>query len=177
MMSWRSMLATAITLTTAALLAGQLVHVRSSTNCPAAQDIAERLRSLLPDEAATGSAPDLATVDLVAPSGAAPTLRVRLVHANGAEVGDRRVPLADCGDAAATIAAVIAAWETEPLSTTPVATVATSPTASPASVTPVWRALVGVGGGVGLVGGLAGVGRIEALAGGMTSRIQGRIGF
>jgi hypothetical protein len=171
--------ALSITLTTALLLASHGVDVRSSTNCPASQDIAERLRPLLPDEAGQGAAHDLATVDVTELDGPHTTLRIRLVRAHGAEVGDRRILMqGDCSEAAATIAAVIAAWETEPLRPiAPAAAVATTPPASPPPTSSTWLALVGVGGGVGLVGGVAGVARIEAVAGQATSHLRGRIGI
>lgn len=172
------MLAFSITLTTTALLASPLVDVLSSTVCPSSQDITQRLRPLLPDGPARVDAPDLATVDVADASGPDLYLRIRLVRANGAEVGDRRIPLrSDCSENAATIAAVLAAWETQPLAsaTEDVAAAATSTaSASPSST---WQALVGVGGGVGLVGGVAGVGRIEALAGKTASRLRGRVGI
>ena len=172
------MLVTSATLAMAALLATPAVDVRSSTNCPSSQDIAERLRPLLPDRTAQDSAADVASVDLVATLGADTQLRLRLVRASGAEVGDRQVRVqGDCAEAAATMAAVIAAWESDPLAppsmpvatATPIATTPTTPSA--------WQAFIGAGGGIALVGGVAGQGRIEARAGKSSSRLQGRIGI
>jgi hypothetical protein len=163
----------------ATLLASPAVDVRSSTNCPASQDVAERLRPLLPDRTAQGAAPDVATVDLVEARGTDTVLRLRLVRADHAEVGDREVLVqGDCAEAAATLAAVIAAWETEPIAPPPRSVpVAIATPASATPTPPAWQVLVGAGGGVGLVGGVAGVGRIEALAGKSASRAQGRVGF
>jgi hypothetical protein len=172
------MLATSVTLA-AVLLASPLVDVRSSTNCPSSQNVAKRLRPLLPYPATPGSFPDVATIE-AAGTGAAARLRVRLVHANGSEVGDRWVlAQGNCAEVAATLAAVIAVWESEPLpAITPADQVVAAAPARVASTTPsVWRVLIGAGGGVALVGSVAGAGGIEALAGKSDSRLYGRIGF
>jgi hypothetical protein len=173
------MLAISITLTMAALMASQLVDVRSSTTCPSSRDIAERLRPLLPEGPGPTVAPDIATVDAADPGGPDAYLRIRLVRASGAEVGDRRVwPQGNCSETAATIAAVLAAWETEPVAPVAMPEASATPvTASSSSSSSTWRGLVGVGGGVGLVGGVAGVVGIEAVAGKSASRVHGRIGF
>ena len=155
------MLATSVALAVA-VLASHLVDVRSSTSCPSAQSVDEQLRPLLPDPTAPGSAPDIATVEGADGSSADARLRVRLVRANGSEVGDRWVPVqGDCVELAATVAAVIAAWESEPLPAVAPAEPATIARTSPAAPTTpsTWRVLVGAGGGVALVGGIAGVGR------------------
>jgi hypothetical protein len=169
-----------ITLATAMLLAGQLVEVHSSTSCPSSPDIAERLRPLLPAGPAQTASPDLATVEVVGATEAALRLRIHLARGTGTEVGDRQVLVpADCAEAAATAAAVIAAWESQPLTSpppraaVPAASQATAGTATSSS----WRLLVGARGGVGLVGGVAAAGGIEVLAGKMSSRLRGRIGF
>jgi hypothetical protein len=170
------MLAASITLATATLVAGAVVDVRSSTPCPSSDDVAERLRPLLPADKAAGAVPDIATVDRPPGMG---ELRIRLVRPSGAEVGDRRVPAqGECSDAAAMVAAVIAAWETEPLELA--ATNDVSPASSPASIKtaapPRWRLFVGAGGGAALVDGVAAAGRLEATVESATSRWQGRIG-
>jgi hypothetical protein len=167
------MLPSFITLATALLAAAHAVDVRSSTPCPSSQDVTERLRPLLPEAASDDLPPDRATVDVA--DGAA--LRLRLVRANGSELGDRRVVAqGDCAETAATVAAVIAAWETEP-PPPPVPTVAVTPTLPARSPVSPWRVLAGAGGGVGLVGGIAGIGKLEVVAGKVTSRLQPRIGF
>jgi hypothetical protein len=172
------MLAIFMTLATT-LVASHLVDVRSSTHCPSSQDISKRLRPLLPDRPAQESSSDVATID-VAGTGADTWLRIRLVRDSGAVVGDRPVPMQDdCAEAAATVAAVIAAWETEPMPPAPPS--ASKPFAPPPPVVPeslsTWRLLVGAGGGIALVGGVAGAGRIEVLGGKRSSRLQGRLGF
>ena len=170
------MLMASITLATTALVAAQ-VDVRSATNCPSSKDIAERLRPLLPGAAAPATAPDVATVDM---SGSAGDMhwRIHLVRANGSEVGDRRIVLqGDCADAATTIATVIAAWETEPFVTgDSVLPVPATKMISTSHTPSTWQLLVGAGGGVGLVGGAAGVGRMEVAGGRRSSRLQGRVG-
>ena len=174
------MLALSITLATAALVASHGVDVRSSIDCPSSQDIAERLRPLLPDGPAQGSSPDIATVEVAGATGANSQLRIRLVRGNGSEVGDRRVLVqGDCAETAATVAAVIAAWESEPLASAPPSTPVSfaTPVTFGTATSSAWRVLVGVGGGVGLVGGIAGSGGIEAVGGKRSSRLQGRIGI
>lgn len=169
------MLAASITLLTATLMASAGVDVRSLTECPSSRDIAEQLRPLLPEDA-TGMAPDVATVERAPGTG---ELRIRLLRPSGSEVGDRRVPVqGECSDAAATVAAVIAAWETEPL-----ALAATNERSSAPSVSAVktstpsmWRVFIGAGGGAVLVGGLAAAGRLETTLEKPGSRWQGRIG-
>ena len=74
------MLAIPITVTMAALMASQLVDVRSSTTCPSSRDIAERLRPLLPEGPGPRVAPDIATVDAVDLGGPDAYLRIRLVR-------------------------------------------------------------------------------------------------
>ena len=171
-----------MTLATAALLANAGVDVRSSTNCPSSQDIADRLQPLLPNPSAQDFAADIATVEVVGTRGADTVLRLRLVRASGADVGDRPVLVqGDCADAAATVAAVFAAWEIEtPPSELPQVPVATaspaSTTASPPRTPSTWQGFVGAGGGVTLMDGPAGVGRVEAVLGKTFSHLQGRLG-
>jgi len=173
------MLATSITLASV-LLASHLVDVHSSTNCPSSQSIAEHLYPLLPDGPGHAAEADTATVEVVATRAADTVLRIYLMRANGAEVGDRRVIVQDdCGEAATAVAAVIAAWEIEPLPP-PQAVVSTPvPTTTSAALatTSTWQVLLGASGGVGLVGGVAALGRIETLVGKSDSRVRGRIGF
>src|SRR5512137_2091119 len=127
------MLASSLTLATA-LLAGHLVDVRSTTDCPSTSAITERLQPLLPPASAPAAAPDTAMVETVGPRGTDTELRIRLLRA-GVEVGDRRVVVrSDCAEAAATVAAVIAAWEIEPLPPAPAA--APAPVGPPAPKTP-----------------------------------------
>lgn len=170
------MLAASITLAMATLVAGAAVDVRSSTDCPSSQDIADRLRPLLPRGQPAGLAPDIATVEH-SPAGG--ELRIRLLRASGAEVGDRRLPVqGECSDAAAMVAAVIAAWETEPLAlaTTNEVSPVSSPVVAQTTVSSSWRLSVGAGGGAVLVDGVVAAGRLEATVESVTSRWQGRIG-
>lgn len=176
-MSLFQMLAASLALASV-LVASHVVDVHSATNCPSARDIAERLRPLLPDAPAGAAAPDLATIEPVDTRGTDTDLRIRLVRASGAKVGDRRVVVrGDCAEAAATVAAVIAAWKIEPLPSA----ITPAPSARPASSTAAkpssWQVWLGAAGGVGIVGGVAAVGRIEALTGRGSSRVRGRIGL
>lgn len=169
------MLAASFTLVTATLVASAGVDVRSSTECPSSREIAAQLRPLLEADA-VGAAPDVAIVERAPGVG---ELRIRLLRANGSEVGDRRVPVqGECADAAATVAAVIAAWETEPLALaasnerSPASSAVAVEAAAPSRL----RIFVGAGGGALLAGGLAAAGRLEATLEKPTSRWQGRIG-
>lgn len=169
------MLATSITLATAVLAAGLAVDVRSTSPCPSSEDITLRLRPLLPDP--TGGEPDVATVE----ASDADALHIRLVRANGSEVGDRRVVAqGDCAETAATVAAVIAAWKTEPRLPPPgiVPVVPNAPVPDGAKAEPApWRLRLGAGAGAAFVGGVAAVGRLEALVGPTASRLGARVGF
>jgi hypothetical protein len=176
------MLAASIILATA-LVANHIVDVRSPSACPSAQAIAERLAPLLPASAPAGNEPDLATVELIHTHEGGAQLQVRLVRASGTEVGNRRIDVVpgQCSEAAATVAAMIAAWETEPAASAPIGALTRAP-AKPiiAAVAPAprsWRLSLGAGGGAGFVGGVAGIGKIEMLAGTESGRWRGRVGF
>lgn len=167
------MSAASITLATVTLLMSGAVDVRSSTECPSSRDIEDRLLPLL-STVETGAAPDIA---IVQPSPGA--LHIRLIRGNGSEVGDRRIPVqGECSDAAATVAAVIAAWETEPLALpiTNELPPASSPISAIAASPSTWRLFVGAGGGAALIDGGAAAGRLEATGESSASRWQGRIG-
>jgi hypothetical protein len=176
------MLAASILLATA-LVAERIVEVRSVSDCPSSQDIADRLAPLLPTSPPARSEPDIATVEpSQTPAGGA-QLQIRLVRASGTEVGARRidVPPGQCSEAAATVAAVIAAWETEPQLPMSMAAPVRAPAQPVIAVAEpgprAWRMSLGAGGGAGIVGGVAGVGKLELLVGKDLGRLRGRIGF
>jgi hypothetical protein len=84
------------------------VTVESNTTCPAAAEVEARLAALLPP-LADGAAPERAAI---AVDGDA--VRVRLVGADGAALGERTLTLsAACADRANVVAVVIAAWEAQ----------------------------------------------------------------
>jgi hypothetical protein len=177
---WHLMLAASLTLAT--VLVASQVDVRASNDCPSSHAIAAHLRPLLP-EGASPISPDVATVEILDSTGGNLHARVRLVRANGSEVGDRRILVErECSEAAATIASVIATWETVPLGypssvdPVPIRAPATAMPHASAAVAPTWQLVVGGSGGVGLVGGVAGIGRLEAVAGPRASHFQARLG-
>jgi hypothetical protein len=171
------MLSTSLLLATAVFVAAHGVEVRSTTSCPSRTDIAERLRPLLPRGLSDQAAPDVATVDVVE-DGHVGEVRIRLLRPDGSEVGNRRfVAQGDCAEAAATVAAVIAAWEIQPDTYRPPFAPSTATRASPSTPPDsAWHLWVGAGGGGGVIGGLAGVGRIETTAGKAESRLRARLG-
>src|ERR1017187_9821028 len=102
----------------ALVFAASPVDVRSATNCPATEDVVERLIPLLPT-AATGLADgqDVAQIEVgEVQAGGVMELHLRLVRADSSEIGDRRLLMqGTCQDMAEAVATVIAAWETKPL--------------------------------------------------------------
>lgn len=165
----------AFSLTLATLVAaGTGVDVRSTATCPTAQGISGRLRPYLPANAAPGER-DVALVDVIEarPDGTT-DLMIRLLRPDTSEVGNRRVVLTgSCDDMAEAVAAILAAWETDPRSE---GAPAEEPTAPPTKNQPVvvdeepsedagWEMMVGAGAGAALVGGVAASGTVEVAAG------------
>jgi hypothetical protein len=84
------------------------VVVESSTDCPTAAEVEQRLRVLLPP---LGDAVEPARASLVVEDG---SLRVRLRAADGATIAERTVTVAaSCADRANVVAVVIAAWDVQ----------------------------------------------------------------
>ena len=174
----------------ATVIAATSVDVRSATNCPSTEEVAERLMPLLP--VATAGATegrDVAHLEVAeVRSGGTMELRLLLVRADGSAVGDRRLLMqGTCQDMAETVATVIAAWETNPLSgaspDAPPAVVevpgplhgqASQPASQPRQP---WQLLVGAGAGAALVGGTAATGGLEIQGGRNTSHVQWRFGL
>jgi hypothetical protein len=162
-----------------ALLAAAEVEVRSSTHCPSAEDVFAHLAPLLPTpEGKANTGPDLANLQLtaMAPDGTS-EIRIELISKDGVRIGERRVVgRGSCSDKAEAVAAVLAAWETDP--SPAMATAETSPTKAEVSapVTPNaprdqaeqasrLNVTLAVGGGVALVGGVAGAAKTSIAAG------------
>ena len=168
------------------VLAENSVEVRSTTNCPSTAEVTERLQPLLPHRSTTSPQGHLATLDVVEtrPEGTM-GIHLRLLRADASAIGDRHLFLrGTCQEMAEAIAAVIAAWETEPLSGPPARvtqaprdeTAATSPPATAPRRAPI-QLLVGLGVGAGFVGGIAAVGNAEIQIGRADSRWQLRLGM
>jgi hypothetical protein len=172
-----------------ALLAAAEVDVHSSTHCPSTEDVLAHLAPLLParSEAAQSAGHDLANIEIaaIAPDGTF-ELRIELTGKDGAPIGERRVPgRGSCSDKAEAVAAVLAAWETDPSPAMP--TTEPTPTEAPASATDVSKGppnqttsprlnvAVGAGGGIALVGGLASAATVSVTAGPTDSHWQLRI--
>lgn len=162
-----------------ALLSAAEVDVRSSTRCPSTEDVLAHLAPLLPARAGgaqTGH--DLASIEVtaVAPDGTS-ELRVELTGKDGVLIGERRVlGRGSCSDNAEAVAAVLAAWETDPSPAIPTseagsreapASPPSNPKGTPAQPTPPrsWNLTLAAGGGVALVGGWAGAATASVSAG------------
>jgi hypothetical protein len=167
------------------------VDVRSATNCPSPEDVAARLRPLLPDEAGQADGPDVAHIEVgVVQAGGAKQLHLLLVRADASVVGDRRLLMrGTCQDMADTVATVIAAWETRPMpevvadvASAPVVKVIRAPSQVPAPrlastrIRPL-RILLGASAGAAFVGGVAAAGGLEVSLGGSASHWQWRLGM
>jgi hypothetical protein len=172
-------LAGTLSLILAALIAaGAGVDVRTSAECPSAQGISERLQPLLPASPGATGERDVALVDVLdtRPDGTM-DLMIRLLRPDASEIGNRRVSLGgSCQDVAEAVAAILAAWETDPRgedapADEPATPETKSEPAPEGTVTLVpsqasgWNVLVGAGAGVAVVGGVAGSGTVEALLG------------
>jgi hypothetical protein len=137
---------------------------------------------LLPaGETATDLA-DQADLQVSQGDGGGPTrLRLRLVAADGALIGQRDLPLSDrCDELAETIAVFLASWESSPhteIPPIPEAPVIAKPTPIPAGASRVFELQLGAGVGAALVGGTTASGRLEIGLGSLQSHWQGRIGF
>jgi hypothetical protein len=167
------------------------VDVRSATNCPSARDVFDRLTPLLPSapDAAQIEAPDLAEVVLlgIAPDGTSDLL-IRLSDGARSPIGERRVFLrGSCSEMAEFVAAIFAAWKTDPrsrvdapLAPVPVtATEARAAARQPPSPPAQGRFDVSLGAssGAAFVGGTALSGSLEVRAGMATSMWQLRVGM
>jgi hypothetical protein len=165
------------------LLFATQVDVRSATNCPSARDVFDHLTPLLPGtpDATQREERDLAEVVLlgISPDGTSDLL-LRLSDAAQVPIGERRVSLrGSCSDMAEFVAAIFAAWKTDPQTrvvepTTPIAARAKEPgsvaqqPASPVSPGRLDLSL-GASAGAAFVGGMALSGSLELRAGTMTS--------
>lgn len=155
--------------------AGTGVDVRTTATCPTAQGISERLSPYLPATSGAAGERDVALVDVIdtRPDGTT-DLMIRLLRPDTSEVGNRRVTLTGtCDDMAEAVAAILAAWETDPRAE---GAPAEEPAAPPIKNLPEivtdlpsenggWEMMVGAGAGAALVGGVAACGTIEVSAG------------
>jgi hypothetical protein len=159
----------------AAALAAGSVDVHSTTDCPSADAVSERLRPLLPEGASANGPADQAEIAPEADESSA--LRLRLQRADGHLIGERRLPpQEDCADSAVAVAAVIAAWESAPVTTEVPAPPAIVPSiALTAAPPPRFELTVGASAGVALVGGSAATGSVELAAGAADRRWQIRL--
>jgi hypothetical protein len=169
-----------------AVLVAVQVDVRSATNCPSTEDIVTRLVSLLPlPDAVRVGGRDVATVQLLAVREDGGTeIRIELSSARGVRIGERSVSSrGTCTQMAEVVAAVLAAWESDPTPSS-AATEAPPPVPEPrptlvarlSSAPPVsrreYRGAIGVGGGVALLGGVAGALKLAGEFGSVASHWQ-----
>lgn len=105
------MIPVALSLIVATLAAtGPGVEVRSTTDCPSAQAVSERLLPLLPTAAGPTDRRDIAQVKVLeVRSDGTTDLSLRLLRADASEIGDRRLSLAGtCQEVAEAVAAILA---------------------------------------------------------------------
>ena len=158
------------------------VEVHSATACPSSEAITTRLAPLLPTAETRNSLADQADLQVSQGDGGGPTrLRLRLVGADGALIGQRDLPLSEsCVELAETIAVLLASWESSPhteIPPIPETPVIARPTPVSAGASPGFELQLGAGVGAALVGGTAASGRLEIGFGSLGSHWQGRIGF
>ena len=170
------------------------VEVRSTTNCPSAEEVSERLIPLLPPSTSPTDVRDMAEIQVVeVRDDGSEDLSLRLLRADASEIGSRRVSLqGSCSEIAEAVATIFATWKTDPgpegapvQEPVPIVEeVAPAPPAVPRPLAPpaVPRPpasveyLLGAGVGAALVGGMAATGNLEAVAGRPTSHWQLRVG-
>ena len=157
----------------AVLVAGTALDIRSGTNCPSGEAIADKLAPLLPRMAEAG---DVAWIDLAAPEPASlPALRVRLVRADTSVIADRRLTIqGGCDEMADTVATVLAAWEAPPAALPAIVTDTNQFHGEPGKDIQHLELWVGAAGGAGLLGGIAATGNIELVLQHTGSRLLGR---
>jgi hypothetical protein len=171
----------AITPVRVLLVAAPLVHVESPTNCPSAEDIAERLRPLVPDRPRGDGSDGTAFIDVIGadPSGTtegALHAHLHLVGGDGDEPGNRDIVLpSNCHEAAAIVASIIAVWQTEVFATLDARSAPVASAARPVAPSG-WVIAAGPSMGVALVGGVALAGQIDGSIGQSGSRLQAHLG-
>ena len=169
-----------------ALFATAKLDVHSSAPCPSTEDVLAHLAPLLPPgEHASQTGRDVANIEVtgVSPDGTS-QLRIELTGKDGVRIGERDVVgRGTCSDMAETVAAVLAAWETDPspalaaveAPNTEARAFAPADTKAPLDkTTPLggWNVTVAAGGGIALAGGLAGAVIVRAAAGPSESHWQ-----
>jgi hypothetical protein len=169
---------------TALLVDANLVDIRSSTHCPSGEEIAARLRPMLPSGWSVGPSGDLVLVEVVEPGEDGVTgFHLQLLRPEGSMGGDRRLLLeGGCPEMADAIATVIAAWETDfvaaaprqgpvPVAPAPPTQVAQRPAPPPAGL----GFSLGASVGAVVVDGVAATAGLEASAGRQASRWRLRV--
>ena len=157
----------------AVMVAGPALDIRSGTNCPSGEAIADKLAPLLPGMADAG---DVAWIDLAAPEPAQrPALRVRLVRADTSVIADRRLTIqGGCDEMADTVATILAAWEAPPAPLPAILSDTNKFHGEPAKDIQHLELWVGAAGGAGLLGGIAAAGNIELVLQHTGSHLLGR---
>jgi hypothetical protein len=159
------------------------VDVRSTADCPSAEEVSKRLIPFLPPFTGRANARDIAQIQVLEIQGdGTAELWLRLQRADASEIGSRRVSLqGSCAEMAEAVATILATWKTDPK---PESTVAQEPmtvvegNASSGSIprpAASFEYLLGAGAGAAMVGGIAATGSLEVLVGRPTSRWQLRL--
>jgi hypothetical protein len=168
----------------AATLWAAAVEVRSTTDCPSAQAVTERLIPLLPPSTGPTNAGDVAQIQVVeVRADGTADLSLRLLRADASEIGNRRVSLqGSCTEMAEAVATILATWKTDPrpeglpdLETMPIMEEEAPPASMGPSLPASFEYLLGAGVGAAMVGGIAATGNLEIQAGRPTSHWQLRL--
>ena len=159
------------------------VDVRSSTDCPSAREVSERLVPLLPPFTGPTDAGDTAQIQVLESRvDGTSELSLRLLRADASEIGNRRVSLqGNCTEIAEAVATILATWKTDPgheaaaAQDAPPVVERSAPPASLSRPAASFEYLLGAGAGAAMVGGIAATGNLEVLAGRPTSHWQLRL--
>ncbi len=169
------LLATA--LVSATLFATGLIDIRSVGQCPSVDDVRLYLQPLLPGDLTRASdAVDVATIEILNQGPDETALQLQLVRDDGSLVGQRRLVLrTSCQEMAATVATLLAAWETDPTVAGSLPVEQGGPRVAGPAVQTI-ELLFAAGAGAALVGGTAATAAIEARVGAARSRWRARLG-
>ena len=160
------------------------VEVRSTADCPSAQDVSERLAPLLPPFTDPTDTRDIARIQVLKlQNNGTMELWLRLNRSDSSDIGNRRMSLrGSCAEMAETVATILATWKINPKpegaadqEPMPVVERSTLPISIPHQAAS-FDYFLGAGAGATMVGGIAATGNLELLVGRPTSSWQLRLG-
>jgi hypothetical protein len=168
------------TIVTALSVAALGVDVRSTADCPSAEEVSKHLIPLLPPFAGPSDVRDIAQIQVLElRNDGTAELWLRLLRADASEIGNRRVSLqGGCTEMAEVVATIFATWKTDPkpegAAAQEVAPIVerSAPAISIPRPAASFEYFLGAGAGAAMIGGIAATGNLEALVGRSTSRWQ-----